>query len=161
MALAWMPKESRVVHPATILCSVCEVLKARQHRCPPGWLLGWWGASVEMPASVPEIWKISTSLSIWLPFVREMLKLARGLLLVDHVSLKKKWSDLLLLQGGFPCSLSCKNRLSQLNSWWGLFPSVHVSQQWWCDGEGVITGRTSWLWSCLIGNIQELLHSCV
>lgn len=42
---------------------------------------------MEKPASVPEIWKVATSVNIWLPFVREMLKLARGLLLVDHVSL--------------------------------------------------------------------------
>lgn len=27
----------------------------------------------------------------------------------------KKWSDLLLLQGGFPCLLSCKNRIFWLN----------------------------------------------
>lgn len=87
--MEWMPEELRVAYPATILCNVCEILKAPQHHCPPGWLLGWSGASVETPASFPEIWKIATSVNIWLPFVREMLKLARGLLLVDHVSLKK------------------------------------------------------------------------
>lgn len=90
MALPWMPKESRVAHSATILCGVCEVLKkVHQHCCPPGWLLGWWGVSLEMPASVLRSGKSLHLLTSVCPLLERCLNLQGVYCLLITFRLKK------------------------------------------------------------------------